>query len=304
MSYSERTVLVFGATGQQGGSVVTALLQAGWQVRALVRDPATQKSVDLHAAGVDVVQGDFADSASIRSAMQGVHGVFSVQPSSPGGAVSDEDEVRFGVSIADLALETGVAHLVYSSGGAVGEKPTGMGHFDSKARIEAHIAALPMTATVIRPASFMEMLVMPGFGLEQGQFNFFVQREQSIQLLAVEDIGKFVAAIFADTGRFAGQTLDIASDVVTGQELETLFSEAAGHPIHYARFSHEVLATSPFLQKLTDLVDDGTLRGKADLDACRSINPEMQSLRSWLAGNGHQAFMAALGSGGTWAYTQ
>lgn len=302
MSYSDKKVLVFGATGQQGGSVVSSLLKAGWQVRALVRDPMAQKALALRASGVEVVQGDFADNESIRSAMKGIYGVFSVQPSSPGGGISDEEEVRFGIAIADLALETGVRHLVYSSGGAVGGKLTGMGHFDSKAHIEAHIAALLITSTVIRPASFMEMLVMPGFGLEQGQFNFFVKREQPIQLLAVEDIGKFVAAIFADTQRFSGKTLDIASDVVTGQDLEALFSEAAGRPIHYSRFTDEVLAVHPFLQKLTELVDDGTLRGKADLDFCRSINPEIRSLRSWLAGTGRDAFMAALGTGGNWSY--
>lgn len=304
MSHPESRILVFGATGQQGGSVVSALLRAGWQVRALVRNPRVQKCIEMQAAGVEIVQGDFADNASISAAMQGVYGVFSVQPSSPGGTVSDEHEVRFGTTIADLALASGVKHLVYSSGNGVGEKPTGMGHFDSKARIEAHIRALPITATIVRPASFMEMLVMPGFGLEQGCFNFFVEREQSIQILAVEDIGKFVAAIFDDTRYFGGQTFEIASDVVTGQDLENLCTEAAGHPIHYARFTNDVLAANPFLQKLTDLVDNGTLSGKADLNICRSINPEMLSLRSWLAGNGRQAFLQALGTSGAWAYNR
>jgi len=70
--------------------------------------------------------------------MTGVHGVFSVQPSSPTRELSDEDETSDGVAIADIAVEAGVGHLAYSSGAAVGDEPTGMGHFDSKARIEAH----------------------------------------------------------------------------------------------------------------------------------------------------------------------
>ena len=73
-----------------------------------------------------------------------------------------------------------------------------MGHFDSKARIEAHIRTLPITATIVRPVTFMEMLVLPGFGLDQGQFSFFMQPDQAMQVIAVEEIGKFVAAIFAD----------------------------------------------------------------------------------------------------------
>lgn len=305
MSDGKQPILAFGATGQQGGSVAAALLKAGWPVRALVRDAASPKSVALRNAGVELVQGTFADTGVIRAAMQGVHGVFSVQPSSGQGpelGLSDEDEERFGIAIADLAVEGGVGHLVYASGGAVSDKPTGMGHFDSKARIEAHIRTLPITATIVRPATFMEMLVMPGFGLDEGRFSFFARPDQPMQLLAVADIGKFVAAIFADPARFGGETFEIASDAVTGRDLEALFTEAAGRPIAYARFPDEVLAANPFLGKLTALLDEGPLAGHADLGALRKINPEMQSFRSWLAGDGRKAFEQALGTAGAWEY--
>ena len=251
------------------------------------------------------MQGDLADVDRIHAAMNGVHGVFSVQPSSGQGAmygVSDEDEVRYGISIADTALASGVLHLVYSSSNAVGDEPTGMGHFDSKARIEAHIRSLPITATILRPASFMEMLLMPGFGLDERRFTFFAKPDQAIQLLAVQDIGKVVAAVFADRGRFGGQTFEIASDVVTGRDLETSFTEAARQTITYMRFPDDVLAANPFLSKLVALLDKGRLAGHADLDALRRINPEMQSFRSWLAGTGRKGFEEALGTAGAWDY--
>ena len=100
-----------------------------------------------------------------------------------------------------------------------------------------------------------------------------------MQLLAVEGIGKFVAAIFADPARFSGETFEIASDTVTGRELGALFSEAAGQTIAYARFPDDVLATNAFLGKLTALLDEGPLAGHADLDALREINPAMLSFR-------------------------
>lgn len=303
MSANKRTILVFGATGQQGGSVAAALLQAGWSVRALVRDPASNKSAALRDAGAEIVQGDFGDATSLRAAMEGVYGVFSVQPSSPGGTVTDDEEIRFGIAIADLAHEHGVAHLVYSSVASV-EAGVGLGHFESKARIEAHIGTLPLTATIIRPSTFMEMLVMPGFGLDSGHFNFFVRPDQPVGVIAVRDIGQCVAAIFADPTRFAGVTLDIAGDTVTGRDIATLFTEAAGRTIAYARFPDEVLAANPFLGKLTDMLDRVQPPDAAELLALRRINPEMQSLRTWLAGDGREAFRAALGAGGTWAYNQ
>jgi uncharacterized protein YbjT (DUF2867 family) len=302
MPSSKQPIVVFGATGQQGGSVAAALLAADWPVIAMVRDPASAKALALRGAGAELVQASYADTAAIRTAMRGAHGVFSVQQSSPSGGVTDEEEVRSGMAIADLAVEAGIAHLVYSSGGAVSDKPTGMGHFDSKMRIEAHIRTLPIRSTIIRPVAFVDMLVMPGFGLDAGRFNFFVRPDQAIQLLAVEDIGKFVAPIFADPDRFGGQTIEIASDSVTGKDLEALFTQAAGRPIRYARFSEDVLNNSPFLAGLTALVDEGPLAGNADLAALREINPAMQSVREWLGGAGREPFANALGTRGTWDY--
>lgn len=304
MSDLKRPILVFGATGQQGGSVTTALLNSGWPVRALVRDATSAKSVALRDARVELVNGTLSDNMAIRHAMEGVYGVFSVQPSSPGGQVSDEEEVRYGIGIADLANASGVEHLVYTSGAAVGDEPTGMGHFDTKARIEAHIRTLPITSTIVRPAAFMEMLMMPGFGLDEGRFTFFPKPDQSMQFIAVEDIGKFVVPIFRDRARFGGETFEIASNSVTGRDLGTLFTKAAGRPITYARFPDAVLAANPFLAALTALMDQGPLAGHADLDALRDINPEMQSFATWLAGSGRKAFEHALGTAGTWEYNQ
>ncbi|SPX53227.1 NmrA family protein [Klebsiella pneumoniae] len=63
-----QTVLVFGATGQQGGSVARALLHRGWRVRALVRDPFSAGAAALAARGAELVVGTFEDRAAMRSA--------------------------------------------------------------------------------------------------------------------------------------------------------------------------------------------------------------------------------------------
>ena len=117
-----------------------------------------------------------------------------------------------------------------------------------------------------------------------------------------KDIGHLVAAVFAAPARFAGKTFEIASDSVTGRQLEGLFSTAAGRPIPYSRFSDEVLAASPFLHKLTGLVDDGRLAGHADLDALRQLHPQLHTFAGWLAGPGRPAFERALTSGARWAF--
>ena len=105
-------ILVFGATGQQGGSVARALINKGWPVRVMVRNPSSPASLALRDAGAEMVAGNFDDIEAMRGAMTGAYGVFSVQPSSPGGTVTDDDEVRYGKTIASLASECGVQHLV------------------------------------------------------------------------------------------------------------------------------------------------------------------------------------------------
>ena len=294
MNDAQGFILVFGATGRQGGSVARALLKSRWPVRAIVRDPAAPESIALHAAGVELVRGSFADVDAIRAAMKDAHGVFSVLP----GNLVEDDEVRFGIAIADLAAESGVAHLVYSSGASVGEKPTGVARFDAKPNIEAHIRGLPVTATIVRPMIFMEMLVRPGYGLDEGRYTFFLRPDQSMQLVAVDDIGRFVATIFADKKQFGGKTVKIASDTVTGRDLETIFTAAIGRPIAYSRFPQEVLAAKPDLGHMERSLYDGPLANHVDLNVMRAMNPEILTFRSWLAGSGRKALDEVLGAGG------
>lgn len=97
----------------------------------------------------------------------------------------------------------------------------------------------------MRPATFMELLVMHGLALMKVVFNFYVAGGEN----AGAGGGGYRPSCrggFAAPARFAGKTFEIASDSVTGRQLEVLFSAAAGRPIPYSRFSDEVLAASPF----------------------------------------------------------
>ncbi len=294
---SDKTILVFGATGQQGGAVARALRGKGWAVRALVRDPEAEKARQLAAIGIDLRKGDFSDLRSIENAMSGAYGVFSIQPSSGQGAaygMTDEQEVRYGKAVADIAAASGVGHLVYTSVGAAGKGETGMGHFDSKTAIEEHIRRLDLPSTIVRPSTFMEMLMLPGMGLEKRTFTFLMREDQPLQMIAASDIGRIVASIFGDPERFVGRTLDISGDELTGRQLQEVFSKAAGNPITYNRFSDSFLDENPFLGRLAALVDDGRCAGSADIPALRSEFGELLTLAQWLSGEGRLLFARAL----------
>nr|WP_247893765.1 NmrA family NAD(P)-binding protein [Azospirillum endophyticum] len=150
----------------------------------------------------------------------------------------------------------------------MGCPPSEAGHFDSKTEIETHIRNLDIRSTIVRPAAFMEMLMLPGMGLDQGTYAFLMRPDQAMQCIAVDDIRKIVATIFSDPDRFGGRTIEIAGDAMTGNGLQDLFSRAAGRPITYRRFPDGLLERNRLLVRLAELVDDGRCAGAADIRPC------------------------------------
>ncbi|MFM9269672.1 NmrA/HSCARG family protein [Halomonas elongata] len=272
-------------------------LKYGWHVRALVREPASERAKAIEAIGVELHMGDFSDVGSIETAMSSVYGVFRVQPSSGQGAaygVTDTEEVCYGKTVADMAVKHGVRHLVYTSAGAAGKGDTDLGHFDSKTEIEAHVRGLPIRSTIVRSAAFMEMLMLPGMGLDQGTFSFFMRPDQAMQLIAAGDIGKIVTSIFADPKRLADQTIEIAGDEVTGSGMQEALSRAVGRTIIYSRSPDILLKQDAFLGRLAALVDDGSCAGAADIDACHREFGVLMTLDIWLSAPGKSLLDAAM----------
>ncbi|MFD0540858.1 NmrA/HSCARG family protein [Actinomadura luteofluorescens] len=206
---SSDAVLVIGATGNQGGATARQLLARGRRVHALVRDPGSPAARGLRDGGAVLVQGDLDDAESLRKAMNGVRAVFSVQ------ALAYEPrtlaaEVRQGKTVADIAKESGVAHLVYSSVGGA-ERDTGIDHFESKAEIERHILALGMPATILRPVFFMNNLLHYADARDERVLSLPVRPDKPMQFIAADDIGVFAADAFDDPERSIGRQIELAA---------------------------------------------------------------------------------------------
>ena len=289
-------VLVLGATGQQGGATARALLRRPRRVRALVRDARGSGARALADAGADVVEGDFADRQSLHAAMSGADGVFSVQPNSgsPGSGVSDEDEVRFGRLVADLAVETGVRHLVYSSAAILSKSPTGVTNLDCKLEIEAHIGGLPIASTIIRPATFMELLARPDFWSSDATLTFFVSPDHSAELIAADDIGRVAAAILDDRDRFAGRVINLAGDELTGAEIGAAIGMAVGRAVAYRRFPDVLLSRSPPLKRTVRLFEEGRASGNAAVAELSRQFGQLTTLDDWLAGPARERIASAI----------
>src|SRR5246500_4706321 len=155
---NDRTILVTGVTGQQGGAVAQGLRGMGFHLRGLTRKPESERAAALAHQGIEIVKGDLDNGATLRRALAGAWGVFGVQNAGEAGVEREEAQ---GNRLATLAREAGVEHYVYTSVGSA-HKGTGIPHFDNKWRIEETVRGLRFPSHVIlRPVFFMENLLAP-----------------------------------------------------------------------------------------------------------------------------------------------
>jgi len=234
-----KLVLVTGATGNQGGACVEALLTRGHQVRALTRNSASPAAKRLRERGVEIALGDFTDRDSLVRAAHDVDAVYAMSTPYEQGA---EKEIAQGITLTNAAKAAGVAHLIYSSV-ASANRATGISHFDGKYEVEKHVQASGLPYSIVAPVFFMENLLQPWTlpGLRQGKLAMALPATRSLQQIAVADIGAFVAAIIERADSVFGRRFDIAGDELTGEESAAILSKVTGREVQYQGFRPDVL---------------------------------------------------------------
>jgi uncharacterized protein YbjT (DUF2867 family) len=281
MDKTNKIILVTGATGQQGGSTTRHLLAKGWRVRALSRDSNQPAAQALRQAGAEVVQGDIDDHASLEAAIQGVYGVFSIQPHS-------DDEARQGKNVADAAKAAGVRHFVYTSIGNAEE----LSRFRvnvGKWEIEQHIQKLSLPATILRPAGFMDSLVSPLYGVSDDKLAIPIKPDVAYQLIAVDDIGAFAALAFDSPDGYLGKTIELVGDAPTPPQIVASISRATERPISYVQIPIETLRQqNAEVARACEFLNQGGF--KADISALRKLHPGLMDFETWLQKEGKTKF--------------
>ncbi len=274
------TILVSGATGQQGRAVTRHLLDKGFRVRILTRDPGQEAARALVARGAEAVAGNFDDRGSLDRALNGVYGAYSVQNWESRGA-SLESEIRQGKAFAEAARDAAVKHFVYSSVGGA-ERESGVPHFDSKWQIESHIRELGLPATILRPAAFMDNWRHFREAIIAGQFPQPLDPHTLFQQVAVDDIGAFAALAFANPDQWIGRAIEIAGDELTMTEMAETFARVIGRKVEYVQLSWDAFeqqAGAEITIMYRWIESDGF---KADLDTLREEYPRLTRLEPFL----------------------
>ncbi|WP_020668037.1 NmrA/HSCARG family protein [Amycolatopsis nigrescens] len=256
MSTGSAPVLVTGATGRQGGATARALRAAGVPVRALVRDPATDRAKAVEALGAELVTGDLHDRDSVLRAAKGARAVFSVQM--PGMTAEGPDfagEVAQGVNLVEAAKAAGVPQFVHTSVSGAGQHTETPGWDEGRwASMEATLGAKSAIQdrvraagfprwTLLKPAFFMEnflpsMAFLFPRGIEGGLVSV-VKPQTRLSLVAVADIGRAAVAAITAPERFDGVELELASDYLSMTEIAEVLSGAVGAKLSAPEMTEE-----------------------------------------------------------------
>jgi uncharacterized protein YbjT (DUF2867 family) len=272
---SERTILVTGATGRQGGAVYQHLQKKGFKLRAPVRDPNSNQARQLTGYGEQVFHGNLDDPDSLTRAMDGVYGVFSVQPYTA-------NEIRQGVAVIEAAKRQGVSHFVYSSIGSADEE-TGIPHFESKVKVEEHLRSSGLQYTIVRPVFFMENW-QRGFGesIRNGQLQQPLSPTTNLQMVGVDDIGAFAALAFEDPGKWKNRTFSLAGDELSMQQIADAFSRVTARDVKYVQISWDQFEKN-MGQELTGMYHWFEEKGfHFDIEQVRREYPLTHTFNRWL----------------------
>jgi uncharacterized protein YbjT (DUF2867 family) len=267
--------LVTGITGNQGGGVAGALLEEGYAVRGMTRNPDSEASQHWSDLGAEMVYGDFTDQASIDAALEGVDYLFiNLQEQIP-------DYINATKYLLDAANAAGVRHILYSSNRrSEPELPQSA----SKTEVELYLRESGYSYTTLRIPQMMSNFVrerdmanvlrngIVGRGSEQATFAYF----------SPDDLGPMAVAAIEDTESWNGREINLAGDELTDRELASLLGEISGLNIEYA---------SPEQQEARWLANQGL---SYDTEQLRAEFPGMKTLRDYLITNNYGEKLKAM----------
>ena len=289
---AERLIVVTGATGKQGGAAARSLLDRGFRIRALTRNPQKPEAQALADRGAEVVQGNMEDRSAMERALEGAYGVFSVQNYWETGY---DGEVQQGKTVADAAKAAGVEHFVYSSVGSA-HRQTGLSHFESKWEVENHVRELDLRYTILRPVFLMQNWEMMRGMVLGGTLAQPLDPDKPFQQVAVEDIGTFAAIAFENPERWIGREVDLAGDEPTMPEIAETFGRVIGREVSYYQVpwdQFEEQMGEEFTVQYRWFNDMGY---EADIAALQKEYPELTTFERYLRAHGWEGAEVAAGT--------
>ena len=305
-----KTIAVFGATGAQGGGLARAILadQAGaFSVRAITRNPASEKAQALARLGADIVVGDADAPETLDPALAGAYGVFCVtnfwEHSSP------ERELTQASAMARATKRAGAEHVVWSTledtRGFVplddDRLPTLRGkykvpHFDAKGEADAVFQAEAAPISYLLAAFYWENFIYFGMQPHRNDTGTLTLAMplggQKLPGIAAADIGKCAYGVFRMGNAAHGQRFGIAGEILSGDGMAEALARALGQAVVFQDVPFDAYRALGFpgADDVGNMFQFQALQGEAflrnrDPVFARQLNPELLSFDAWLTAN-------------------
>ncbi|WP_282636870.1 NmrA family NAD(P)-binding protein [Sphingobacterium thalpophilum] len=280
-----KKILITGATGKQGSAATYELLKNNFEIYALTRDPQSLQAVSLEKAGAVLIKGDLEDAEGLKVILKKVDGLYLVLPPVwVSSKETDEKEAEIGIQTIRLAKEQGVKFVLYSS--VLGSDKQDSFRPKFKFTIEKYLLESGLKAAVIRPATFMENLLLPSFGLGEGKFINPLPEGRAISWVSTNDIGTFVRIIFQNYQEFDGKTIDFGGDLYTPKQIVQLLESKLQQAINFVQVPLEILyQQSETFAKLVEMIDREGY-DPIDYQFLSSWMPKLTGFGEWLEETG------------------
>ncbi|KAK5122226.1 hypothetical protein LTR85_004136 [Meristemomyces frigidus] len=311
---SKQLLTIFGATGNQGGSVIdTTLSHPGlkdkYALRGITRDPSSAKAQALADKGVEMVAADLNDVDSMKKAIEGSYGVFGVTDF--WAVMSKDIEIQQGKNIFESCKTQGVKHFVFSALPYAERITDGVlkhvDHFDSKAIVGEYIEANKgeMIASYFMPAMFINFAKSQIRSVDGTPTLSMPFPSDSIAWPLIDprrDGGKWVMGLFEGGPSANGVKVHAASTWTTPKEVVAAVSKEADKEVVLKLISKEVFASflpENIREEITEtmlLVGDysyygnGAEKQQSEHDKWLVPGAEKISFGQWVKENGPWSF--------------
>jgi uncharacterized protein YbjT (DUF2867 family) len=307
---SKQVLVVVGATGAQGGGLARAILsdkESPFSVRAVTRNPDSEKARELSKLGAEIVTADLDDAATLVNAFKGAYGAYCV--TNFWEHFSPETEIAQASRMAEAAKTSGLKHVIWSTLEdsrhwiplSDNRMPTLMGkykvpHFDAKGEANRQFTDRSIPVTFLLTSFYWENFINPGMAPQRDADGVLTitlpMGDRKLPGIATEDIGRCAYGLFRQPAESTGKTIGIAGEHLSGDEMAAALGEAFGETVRYQAVEPSAYREFGFpgaadlgnmFQFNRDFSEE--FCAARNLRESSSLNPALQTFSEWLARN-------------------
>lgn len=306
----QKIIVVFGATGSQGGGLANAILNdknSEFSVRAVTRDPSSDKAKALAESGAEVVEADIDDFDSVKKAMNGAYGAYLV--TFFWDHFSPEKEINQARELAKAAKQEGLEHVIWSTLEDTrmwvpldsDQMPTlqdkyKVPHFDAKGEANQFFIAEKVPVTFMHASFYWENMIHFGQGPQRDENGKLALSlpigDKKMAGISADDIGKCAYGIFKKGKMMIAKTVGVAGDQLTGDEMAKALSDALGEEVYYNEITPEQYRNLGFdgAEDMGNMYQfyrdfDDVCNFTRDVEFSKKLNPDLKSFKKWLDEN-------------------